>query len=289
MLKDLLYVEEHTSCVHYVSDHRCTFKYLECKKGEVSRIKDDKFNCMIFIIEGETKISCGNYKNRLFKGGNIILLPKRSKSEINIIEDSNILIFTFDTPYNICDKFHIKSYWNLCRNIEYDFDPVKILPPMKNFIDTTLYYLKNNINCEHFFEIKNKEIFLVLRWFYPREDLALLLYPIIGQFLDFRAIVLENHSKIENVSDLVALTGMSRTNFDSTFKDEFGMPAHKWMLKQLAKRVLHNMTEPGATVGKVTKKLGFNSATHFTRFCKQQFGCTPTELLNNINGKFDVK
>ena len=289
MLNDLLYVEEHISCVHYVSDYRCTFKYLECKEGEISHIKDDTFNRMVFIVEGEIKISCGNYKNRVFEGDNIILLPKGSKSEISIIKDSNILIFTFDTPSNICDKFHIKSYWNLCRNIEYDFNPVKIRPPMKSFIDSMSYYLGNKINCEHFFEIKNKEIFLVLRWFYPREELALLLYPIIGQFLDFRAVVLENHSKIENVSDLVALTGMSRTNFDSTFKDEFGMPAHKWMLKQLAKRVLHSMTEPGATVGKVTKKLGFNSATHFTRFCKQQFGCTPTELLNNINGKFRAK
>jgi AraC-like DNA-binding protein len=76
---------------------------------------------------------------------------------------------------------------------------------------------------------------------------------------------------------------MGRTNFDLKFKKEFGMPPLRWMLKEKAKRVRFSMAESDITLSDIMQKYNFNSPTHLNRFCKQQFGCSPTELMKKLN------
>ena len=111
------------------------------------------------------------------------------------------------------------------------------------------------------------ELFLLFRGFYRKEELAYLFHPIVGKSLDFRSLILENYLKVDQVDGLAKIAGMGRTNFNNKFKEEFGISPHQWLLKQKAKHV---------------RLYKFNSATHFTRFCKQQFGCTPSELLRQL-------
>ncbi|MDR1258211.1 MAG: helix-turn-helix transcriptional regulator [Tannerellaceae bacterium] len=132
-------------------------------------------------------------------------------------------------------------------------------------------------------EIKHQELFLILHSQYPREELANLFYPIIGKSFDFRTLIMDNYLKIHHIDELAHLSGMGRTNFDSKFKEEFGTSPHQWILKQKAKHVRNSLAEPEATFSDVMRKYNFNSATHFTRFCKQQFGCTPTELVRRLH------
>ncbi|MDR1356888.1 MAG: AraC family transcriptional regulator [Tannerellaceae bacterium] len=131
-------------------------------------------------------------------------------------------------------------------------------------------------------ELKHQELFLILHTQYPKEELANLFYPIIGKSIDFRTLIIDNYLKIHHIDELAEMSGMGRTNFDSKFKEEFGTSPHQWILKQKARHVRNNLGEPGATFSDVMRKYNFNSATHFTRFCKQQFGCTPTELVRQI-------
>jgi AraC-like DNA-binding protein len=51
------------------------------------------------------------------------------------------------------------------------------------------------------------------------------------------------------------------------------------MLQQKAKHIKFDMLAPEVTLGDIILKYDFNSPTHFTRFCKQQFGCTPSEMM----------
>lgn len=279
MLKDLLYIDEHLSCSHYVSDYRSSFRYHELKQGEDFDAINGKFNHLVFVIDGQMRISCNEFTDRRFRGGEIAFIPKASTVAFRAVSDSRILTGSFDVPNNVCDKLSFRSYWPICSRLEYDFAPVPIRKQMEQFLDLTVYYLRNGINCEHLHEIKQKELFLVLKWFYSKEELAMLFYPMIGKSLDFKALVLENYLKVNNVNELAQLTRMGRSTFDTTFKNEFGMPARQWMLKQTAKHVQHHLMEPGVTISDIMIRFGFNSPTHFTRFCKQHLGATPTELM----------
>lgn len=283
MASDLLYVKEHLSCKHYVSDYRCSFRFREEDAGNLLYFDNQPYNLFIFVLSGKSEITCNEFMHRKYSGGSIAFIPKGSVGVCKTVEKSEYITCMFDVVNNVCDKLNFHSYWPICREIDYDFRPVPITPQLNMFLDSLKYHLGEGINCEHFHELKQQEMFLVMRWFYTKEQLAELMYPIIGNSLDFKALVLENYLKVGSVSELAKLSGMGRSNFDTVFKEEFGMPAGQWMLKQVAKHVKYHMSEPGTTISDVMLKFNFNSPTHFTRFCKQQFGCTPTELLTELH------
>jgi len=285
MLKDLLYVEEHITCAHYVSDYRCYFRYYDCTKEEMPDIGLKEFNCLFFLLEGEIYGDFNGFQEKTFKAGDIFYLPKHSAVDIKDHTDCRYLTCIFEVPHNVCDKLNFHNYASLCRKIDYTMAPGKIRPQMQVFLDNLIYYLRNGINCEHYHELKQNEMFLIFRWFYPKEEMAALFYPMIGNSLDFKAVVLSSYTQVKNVNDLAKILNMGRSTFDSHFKQEFGMPPGQWLLKQKANHVRHYMSDPEATFSDVMVKFDFNSPTHFTRFCKQQFGCTPSELMARVRTK----
>jgi AraC-like DNA-binding protein len=120
---------------------------------------------------------------------------------------------------------------------------------------------------------------LIFRWFYSKEQLAQLFYPIVGQSLDFKAFVLDNYLRARNIQELTNLAMMGRSSFDIKFKKEFGMSPGQWLLKQKAKHIKIQMAMPGVTVSDIMMKFDFNSPTHFSRFCSQHFGCPPAKMI----------
>ena len=63
-------------------------------------------------------------------------------------------------------------------------------------------------------------------------------HPIIGRQLEFRDFVMQNYSKVNNLDELITLSNIGRTSFFIKFKEEFGITAKQWMMKQLKKRIL---------------------------------------------------
>jgi AraC-like DNA-binding protein len=283
-MSDILYIGEHVSCRHYVSDHRCCFRYLELNEGDSLEFENINHNYLGFILEGRQLLDCNEFKERRFEAGEIVMIPKMAKFAGRALTKGRMLICVFDVPKNICDRFNLQSYWPICKEINYDFRAIGIVPQMISFIDTLVYYLQQGVNCEHFHEMKQQEMLLILRWFYTKEQVAELFYPIIGHSLDFKALVLENYNKVANVNELAALSSMSRSSFDEAFKKEFGMPAGKWLLQRKAQDVLYQMSKPGATLSDIMIQFDFSSPSHMTRFCKQHFGRTPSEIMQYLAG-----
>jgi AraC-like DNA-binding protein len=193
-----------------------------------------------------------------------------------------MIVFAFFALKTSCEKQSFQSYWRLYPSITYTFQPLPFRTPMIEFFELLILYLQKEINCSCMHDIKHQELFLILSTQYPKEDMARLFYPIIGKSFDFRSLILDNYLKIHHIDELAHLSGMGRTNFDNKFKEEFGISPHQWILKQKAKHVRNSLAEPDATFSDVMRKYNFNSATHFTRFCRQQFGCTPTELVRKL-------
>jgi AraC-like DNA-binding protein len=283
-MSDLLYLDEHPSCRHYVADHRSCFKFHEFNEGDKIKFEDINHNYLGFILEGEQMLDCNQFNQRRFEAGDMIMIPKMAKFTGRAFGKGSMLICMFDVPKNICDKFNMQSYWPLCKEMDYDFRPVPIVPQMATFIDSLVYYLRQGVSCEHFHEMKQQEMLLILRWFYTKEQIAELFHPLIGRSLDFKALILENYNKVPNVTELARLSHMCRSSFDEAFKKEFGMPAGKWLLQRKAQNVLHRMSEPGTTLCDIMVRFDFSSPAQLTRFCKQHFGCTPSEIMQNLAG-----
>ena len=284
MSNELLYLQEHLSCRHYVSDYRCAFSYMDVKKGKDVNV-EKPYNYVIFLLEGEAIVSCNEFVNRHFKKGDIFFIPRAAETQFVAVEDCKLVSCMFDVIKSVCSKSNLHSHWAICKDMKYDFQPVRIKPQFEAFLDQLIYYLNLGAKCEHFHEIKQQEMGLIFRWFYTREQIAQLFYPIIGQSLDFKAFVLDNHMKVKNIQELSGLSMMGRSSFDLKFKKEFGMPPGQWLLKQKAKHVKIHMAMPGINISDILIKFDFNSPTHFTRFCKQHFGAPPSKIIAQLRAE----
>jgi AraC-like DNA-binding protein len=229
-------------------------------------------------------IDCNEFTDRIINQDECILIPKSADMSCKALRDTELLVLTFDVMQDVCDKAMLQSYLPYYSQLTYTFTPTPIRYPLTSFVELLITYLKGGIDCEHLHEIKEKELFMVLRRCYSKEEIMNLLYPIIG-VTDFKSFVLRNYRDVENVSELVDLSDMGRTAFDCKFREVFGESARQWMLKQMAMRIRYKAMDPEITIKDVMNEFKFNSATHFNRFCKQQFNCTPGELLGRTSAK----
>jgi AraC-like DNA-binding protein len=279
-MKDLFYLEEHNSCRKYKSDFRTGFKYSTVKAGASLDEIDTSYNHILFITEGRVIVNCNEHIGQEIRKNECILIPKDAKASCRALQDGGMLVMTFDVLQNACDKALLYSCHEQYAQSVYQFTPTPVRRPLTSFIDLLVYYLKDGIDCEHLHEIKEKEFFLVLRRCYSEEEIINLLHPIMG-ISGFKAFVLQNYMNVYNVTELAELAGMHRTLFDIRFREVFGMSARQWMLRQMAKHIRYKATDPEATIRGIIDEFKFSSATHFCRFCRQQFKCTPKELLRN--------
>jgi AraC-like DNA-binding protein len=274
------YFEEQLSCSNDTQDG---FRYLEAEENTFMFLQQQELHRLVFILEGNAVATCNEFKDRKLGEKEFAFFPKLANSSIKTCTPCKILIFSFFALKTTCEKHAFQSYWRLFPNMDYHFEALPFRTPLIEFFDLLVLYLQKNINCVHLHDIKHQELFLILHTQYPKEDLARLFYPIIGKSFDFRSLIMDNYLKIHHIDELAHLSGMGRTNFDNKFKEEFGISPHQWILKQKAKHVRNSLAEPDSTFSDVMRKYNFNSATHFTRFCKQQFGCTPTELVRQLH------
>ncbi len=279
IFNDLLYVSEHLTCKHYMVDLSFGFHYQEYPSGIHESARTIDRNIIIFILEGSLSFSYDQFSNRVFTTGDILFIPKASTVDGKVIQDAKVVYMAFDVLTSPCDKQNLILLDETCKQIKYDFEPLKMNSPMSSFINSLIYYLRNGGSCVHLHEIKQKELFLIFRWFYTKEQVAALLYPIIGRSFDFKNFILDNYAQCNKLEELIKLSNMSPNVFMRKFKKEFGMTAYQWMLKQMCQRIVYKVSHPGISIKEVMIEVGIDDPTHFNRICKRHFNKTPKELI----------
>ena len=279
MKSELLYIEEHLSCQNYMTTIETGFKYLEFDKNTEFEEDTTSKNYLLFFLKGDFTITCNQFHNRSFHAGEMILIPRSSRLKGIGENGSSLLSMFFDMPEGNCDKLILQSLSELCNNIEYDFSPIRIHYPLTPFLEVLTHCIKNGMSCAHLHTLMQREFFFLLRGFYEKREIATLLHPIIGKEMDFKDFVMRNHTKVDNIEQLISLSNLGRSRFFSKFNEVSGMTAKQWMLKQKNQRILEKMTEPGVCIKDAVEELGFDSQSNFNRHCKLYFGCTAKQLM----------
>ncbi len=281
LLNELLYIGEHLSCKNYMTEITTGFKYVEFNKKTIIEEECAQKNYLVFFLNGHFSVSCNHFHGYTFHNNEMVLLPKSSIIKISAETKSQILTMAFDVPLSSCDKLLFQTLTPICKDMEYNFDSIPIHYPLMPFLEIIIYCLKNEMNCMHLHDIMQRELFFLLRGFYEKEQIAMLFHPIIGKELEFKDFVMENYTKVNNLDELIALSNIGRTSFFIKFKEEFGMTAKQWMMKQLKERILAKVAEPGVCVKQLMEVCSFDSQAQLYRYFKQQFHCTPKQLINH--------
>ncbi len=277
----MLFQHEEQLGYKYTTDFTTGFHYVELPSGAYEKNRILEQNAIVFIIEGSCSFSFDQYKNNLFFAGDMLFFPKSAIVSGVVLEGMKMLYMTFDTPLGISDRLYIQQQWNVIRDITYTFTPLKMNYPIGILINSLVYLMKNGgENHAELHEIKHREVFVMLRMFYTKEEFAMFFYPIIGKNFNFKNFVLENYINCYNLKELIERSDMCANVFMRKFKTEFGMSGYQWILKQMCQRIQHKASEPGVTIKDIMCEVGIQSPTHFNRICKRYFNQTPKQLID---------
>lgn len=93
--------------------------------------------------------------------------------------------------------------------------------------------------------------------------------------LDF---IRENTSRNITLSEMAAALNLSPYHFARKFKEEFGMPPHKFLMNDRLKRAKELMSNPQKSLKAIAAQAGFSDQSHMTRSFQSGYGVTPSQF-----------
>lgn len=271
------------NCQHYIPDYNVGFKIVTPRKGDHYEGKKYANHSLVFILEGKVEFSYNDFLNRSFIKGELFFLPQAVEMYGTALTDAKLLILTFNSRVkSLCDNCCLADYSREIEYINYDFRPLKLTEIMLMYAQLMENYINTDIRCSFLHELKQKELFILMSRSYSQRELLELFYPIAGGNINFKSRVLENYREDISVKELAARFGISYSVFLRKFEAEFGMCVQEWRLKQKAKHIKLKLSIPSTTIADIIIEFNFSSPSHFTKFSKIHYGCTPTELIKNI-------
>lgn len=278
----IFYHEEHTACSEYLTDIRLGFKYVEVEEGTIFSVAEKKEKHLFFFLEGSVKVRYNEFPNKVFSAGEMIFLPKSADCQGVALSKCSFITHIYDAPVRLCDKVGLNSITNSAQQVKYEFKSLPICPTLNSYLLLLRSYLTEGLNCRHLHEIKQKELFLIFRTHYSKEDLAQLFFPMIGKSLDFRSKVMTHYPESKTVRELAGFCSYSEGHFNELFVAEFGEPPYKWMQKQKAKHIIGRLAQSEVALKEIVDEFSFSSQSHFNRYCKAQFGEPAAKVRQNL-------
>lgn len=280
----ILYLKEHTSCYNYAKYIREGFLYYENLKIETDEETDDT-DCILFVIEGELELSCNGESLKL-PAGHMVCFGRKCRCRMYSPGKVSMVIAQFDISVSSCERMSFLQLPAPEEAGERGMHPLEIRDRLSMFLKLLTGYLEDGANCIHFHEIKLKELFWNIRFYYTKTEQAAFFRPILGNDLEFRKKVLDNYRNARTVKELAYLCGQSLSTFKRSFSKEFREPASEWLQKQINSLIKYKLANDDSPIGVIADELHFSSQPQFCRYCKRNFGYTPgewRELLKKRN------
>lgn len=284
-MKDLFHRGEQQSYHPKHGDSQIDFNCIRLKAEEKFYFSHTLLNHFFFLQQGSIVVKCDDLPPRSFSAHQFFFFPEGAYIEGHGLSDCQALQLSFSLPTNTCYEWVLNFYDKQPADSRYEYPVLPIYHPLQLFVDQMCCYLDGRVNISYLYETKYNEFFLILKHFYTRQEVIAILLPLLCDSPDFKLAVLRNYDKVESVSELAGTLNMGKSKFYNLFKESFGVPAYQWMLKQKAIRIANFMMTPGVTISETIIRFGFNSFTHFNRFCRQQYGCSPREMMEQLRQK----
>jgi AraC-like DNA-binding protein len=279
---NILYREEHFSCLNYYKDEKSLVNIEHLKKGE-KRNYSFETNYIAIITKGEFEFSCGSHVNVIAKEKQMIVVPVNKSCTVNVLSDSTILTIRLNIDLSFCDHLSFKMLLEneLVENSKAKKNYVKILTinkRIKSYLVNLVNYIEDGLQCSYLLEMKIKELLFILRAYYSKEDLYGFFRPILNNDLMFSVKIHQYYKNSSTVNELAKLMNYSISGFEKKFKKVFCMATSKWLQNKRAQNIYHEINCTSKTFSEMSYEYGFSSPAHFNLFCKKQFGESPGNI-----------
>ena len=99
--------------------------------------------------------------------------------------------------------------------------------------------------------------------------------------VDVHRVVEDNYTSPISLEELAYLSGRSLSSFKRDFQSIYGESPAKWIREKRLARAKQILQSSRLSVADVAYSLGFENPTHFSRIFKQQYGISPSALVNH--------
>ena len=294
-IMDLLYVNEHLNCLNYEKNKPMIepAKIVKGQKVECAATTNE----VLFVTEGRMEYLFRDTPRRKLQKGQVIFIRSGCGYSYQALTDASIILFRISDPVTLCSNFTVEKLYResieCAKNADGEgigaavngYEPVtrqygclEVNARMWHFLDGMSDCIGDGLKCRCWFEMKVKEFFLLVRAYYPKEEVRDFLYPILSLDTAFSEHVRRHWRDFRTVSELAAFMHMTPKRFSSRFNAVFGTTPYRWMTEGRARIVHREITSTGKLFKQIAWENGFTSDSLFTRFCRTEFGKTPSEL-----------
>lgn len=278
---ELKYRKEHLVCENYISDERAILETAEVKAGKYLIREDVERNTLIFVLFGEIDISTAGKVSQRIREKQMFLVCAGDSFHGKAVTDTSLMRCSFGRDMALCNRFSIDQLQKIipasCYPVAHGITLLPIHELLYKELEITREIMRTGMSCIHFQRIRKESLFIELRGFYQKEELARLFKPILGMDNDFKDSVLQVYTQVETAQELIDKLNMSPTVFKRKFKETFGISPRQWLLRKKEQKLIRDILMTNTTIAELAEKYKF-TVNYLTTFCRTHFGKTPTEL-----------
>ena len=260
------------------------YRAFDMKAGEKLTKGDRAKNHIIVLLSGRARCVQEGVEMEL-AGEEMVLVASSEEFTMRCEADCRVLMHTFGALPERASEYLSQLYRRCSLYTGGGAARLRMTDVVADFARTVCKLIDAGLMSSWLSQQKAVEgVFLVLHTY---DDVRVLSFfrNLINREQYFRNIVLRHCDSVKSIDELVARSGMCRTNFYKQFNREFGMSVHRWMQLRRAKAVKEAAARPMMSVRRLMEEHGFSSPSNFIRFCRLYFGCTPNELIRSCRNR----
>jgi len=233
---------------------------------------------VFFVIKGSINLSVGNKENSLIGAQEMFIISQENLCKMKMEESTHIMMCSFRIESLVSDQNVIDELIHYGKVQSNRFERLPIKKGINDYLIQLDQCLQEGLESAYYLELKRRELFLLLFFYYSKHSLAKFLHCILFEDIQFRGFIMKNYQRVKNVQDLADLANYSASGFIKRFHRCFNESPYKWMQRQKANQILFDIKEGTKSLQEIATLYNFSSYQHFANFCKIQFGFPPTKI-----------
>lgn len=277
---------QNLECQSCLETPEAGFRLERWKKGDKFNIEDHTFYNIIFVTKGEILIDSVECHDFLVKQREMVFCNKFHLYNISVKEDAEVVYMFFNTMGASCDKMSMPNIQQAIDSIDYQFISLPINKALHECLISLIIYLREGIACNHMHRAKVQEVFIIFKFYYPSEDALRLFYKLFNRDMNFLSSVMKHAPTARTAEELAQLCGYSISRFKVLFRAHFDTTPYAWLLRYRMQFINRQLCDANIPIKQIITDFNFTDHSHFSRYCRQYFGDTPSNIRKANKTKY---
>lgn len=244
-------------------------------------------NEITFVCKGEIHFWFRDFSEKKVCKGELVFIPVGGVFRYRAESETELLIIHLNRNVILCEGSRIEELYRFTPEGSTNFRPgiyaLEINIPLWRFIDGLKDAINDGLICRYYSDLKTRELLILLKVFYAKEDLKNFFSLILSPDTEFSEFVRANYQKCKSVKDLADMMNMLPKQFSEKFLKVFGELPQNWINKERALSVYAELCSGNTAIAAIVEKYKFSSQPHLNKFCMREFGKNPGEIRKKIN------